>query len=92
MGDPPAALDAIAKPVSDGAVAQNWAQSPIAEKTTAANCARSLPPAPSNHHGPLNLIDQGILRSVSESGGGRTARHEPLSLQIPISFHGYLLY
>jgi hypothetical protein len=31
-----AALDAIAKPVSDGAVAQNWAQPPTEEKTTAA--------------------------------------------------------
>jgi integrase len=31
-----AALDAIAKPVSDGAVAQNWAQSQIEEKTTVA--------------------------------------------------------
>jgi hypothetical protein len=30
------ALDAIAKPVSDGAVAQNWAQSPE-EKTRVAN-------------------------------------------------------
>jgi hypothetical protein len=31
------ALDAIAKPVSDEAVAQNWAQSPTAKETTAAN-------------------------------------------------------
>jgi integrase len=31
-----AALDAIAKPVSDGAVAQNWAQPQIEEKTTVA--------------------------------------------------------
>jgi len=30
------ALDAIAKPVSDGAVAQNWAQPQIEEKTTVA--------------------------------------------------------
>jgi integrase len=32
-----AALDAIAKPVFDAGVAQNWAHSPSAEKTTAAN-------------------------------------------------------
>jgi integrase len=32
-----AALDAIAKPVSDGPVAQNWAQPPTSEKMTAAN-------------------------------------------------------
>jgi integrase len=32
-----AALDAIAKPVSDEAVAQNWAQSPTAEKAPVAN-------------------------------------------------------
>jgi integrase len=31
------ALDAIAKPTFDGGGAQNWAQSPTAEKTTAAN-------------------------------------------------------
>ena len=32
-----AALDAIAKPVFDAGVAQNWAQSPSGEKTTAPN-------------------------------------------------------
>jgi len=32
-----AALDAIAKPVSDGAVAQNWAQPSTQDKTTLAN-------------------------------------------------------
>jgi integrase len=32
-----AALDAIARPVSDGVVAQNWAHPPTAEKTNAAN-------------------------------------------------------
>jgi len=32
-----AALDAIAKPASDGAVAQNWTQPQIEEKTTLAN-------------------------------------------------------
>jgi integrase len=32
-----AALDAIANPAFDGAGAQNWAQSPTAEKTNAAN-------------------------------------------------------
>ena len=31
------ALDAIVKPAFDGSVAQNWAQSPSAEKATAAN-------------------------------------------------------
>jgi integrase len=31
------ALDAIVQPRFDGGVAQNWAQSPSAEKTTAAN-------------------------------------------------------
>jgi hypothetical protein len=32
-----AALDAIVKPASEASVAQNWAQSPAAEKTSAAN-------------------------------------------------------
>ena len=32
------ALDAIAKPTFEGAVAQNWAQSSTEKKTAAANC------------------------------------------------------
>jgi hypothetical protein len=32
-----AALDAIAKPILEAGVAQNWAQSPSVEKTTAPN-------------------------------------------------------
>jgi hypothetical protein len=37
-----AALDAIVKPVFDASVAQNWAQSPSVEKTTALNRLKGL--------------------------------------------------
>src|ERR1700730_4681085 len=55
--------------------------------TSPLSVLRSLPPAPSNHPGRYISSIMDFYLCIGVRKWGRTARHEPPSLQILISFH-----